>query len=119
MNKIIWLIKQLFPLDYNSTFTENGIRKISTFKMWFGKCYNVKEYEFVKNKIKETGFITSEQASRLLNWTLHNSDNPDLAITILRETKNIWIKNDFIIDQKKEIPICEMKDIDLKCLRSN
>lgn len=51
-NKIIWLIKQLFPLDYYTTqIVEdcNGKRcEVVTWKMWFGRAYNIKAYEIKK-----------------------------------------------------------------------
>ena len=47
MKKIIWLIKQLFPFDYYSYYKENGKNRISTWKMIFGKCYNIKKYEVI------------------------------------------------------------------------
>ena len=45
MNEIIWFIKQLFPLDYYSRYRNNNKEMISTWRMLFGKCYNIKKYE--------------------------------------------------------------------------
>ena len=47
MNKIIWLIKQLFPLNYYSHYKENNKERLSTWKMFFGKCYNIKKHEVI------------------------------------------------------------------------
>jgi len=45
MNEIIWFIKQFFPLDYYSHYKSNGKEMVSTWKMFLGKCYNIKKYE--------------------------------------------------------------------------
>lgn len=45
MNKITWYLKQLFPLCYNSEYMTGNKKIVSTWKMWLGKSYNVKEYE--------------------------------------------------------------------------
>lgn len=42
-SKIIWLLKQILPLKYESTYTEmetnNKIH--STWRMWLGKPFNI------------------------------------------------------------------------------
>jgi len=48
LNKIIFYIKQLFKLQYYSCYFEGDIKYVTTWKMWFGKCYEIKKYE-VKN----------------------------------------------------------------------
>ena len=45
MNKLLWLIKQLLPLDYYSRYEKDGKKMISTWKMLFGKCYNIRTNE--------------------------------------------------------------------------
>lgn len=40
----MWYIKQLLPLLYVSTYTEDGQRKLAIWRMWLGRCYNVREY---------------------------------------------------------------------------
>ena len=57
MNKIIWYLKQLFPFTYVSKYmqvdngewsTKDNIRgyidRISIWKMWMGKCYNIQTF---------------------------------------------------------------------------
>lgn len=39
-----WFFKQLFPLHYSSVYGENGQRKITTWDMWLGKCYNIRTF---------------------------------------------------------------------------
>jgi hypothetical protein len=41
MSKLIWCIKQLFPLTYWSTFKEEDKTYLSIWRMWFGNCYDV------------------------------------------------------------------------------
>lgn len=41
MTKLIWMIKQLFPLRYESTYLEEGVVMHTTWKMWMGKCYDI------------------------------------------------------------------------------
>jgi len=43
MQKAIWYIKQILPLKYKSTFTRDGQRIHSTWRMWFGRCFAVVE----------------------------------------------------------------------------
>lgn len=45
MSKTTWFLKQLLPLTYVSTYAEHGAKKLTIFKMWFGKCYKVRNYE--------------------------------------------------------------------------
>lgn len=45
MDKIIWYLKQLFPLMYVSTYTENGSRKLTIWRMWFGRCFNIRTFD--------------------------------------------------------------------------
>ena len=50
MNKLKWYFKQLLPLKYVSTFTENGIRKRCIFRMWFGRSFNVRYFNLKQGK---------------------------------------------------------------------
>lgn len=43
-NKILWHIKQLFPFVYVSRYGENGERHLTIWNMWFGRCFNVRDY---------------------------------------------------------------------------
>lgn len=47
LNKIIWLIKQLFYLDYYSYYESEKKKYVTTWKMWLGKCYNIKTNEII------------------------------------------------------------------------
>jgi hypothetical protein len=47
MNKIIWCLKQLLPFSYFSEYKIGNKTMISCWKMWLGKCYNIREYEVV------------------------------------------------------------------------
>lgn len=44
MNKLVWCLKQLFPLKYDTVYTEGGKRKVSIWRMWFGRCFQVKRF---------------------------------------------------------------------------
>ncbi len=44
MNKILWYFKQLFPLIYWSKYKEGEKNIFTIWKMWFGKCYNIKNF---------------------------------------------------------------------------
>lgn len=43
MNKIAWHIKQLLPLRYKTHYTENGERHYCEWRMWFGRCFDVRD----------------------------------------------------------------------------
>lgn len=40
LNKIIYLLKQAFPLTYNHSFSVGNARVITVWKMWLGRDYN-------------------------------------------------------------------------------
>ncbi|MBU5311903.1 hypothetical protein KQI38_07660 [Tissierella carlieri] len=44
LDKIIWCLRQLFPLTYRTTYIEKGKKHFVVWKMWFGKCYKVEDY---------------------------------------------------------------------------
>lgn len=44
MNRVIWYLKQLLPLTYRTTYTENGQRHFSVWRMWFGRCFDIDDY---------------------------------------------------------------------------
>ncbi len=48
-NKIIWYLKQLLPLTYWSTYSESGKRKFTIWKMWFGRCYQIRTFNIEQN----------------------------------------------------------------------
>jgi hypothetical protein len=41
MQRIKWYIKQLFPLTYRTTYTQEGKRHFTVWRMWMGRCYAV------------------------------------------------------------------------------
>ena len=45
MHKIVWLLKQLVPLTYRSKYEKNGKKFFCVWQMWFGKCFNIEEYQ--------------------------------------------------------------------------
>jgi len=48
MNRLSWCLKQLLPFQYVSTYTEDEQRKLSVFRMWFGRCFNVRTYSLAE-----------------------------------------------------------------------
>ena len=45
MKKLLWILKQLLPLKYNSVFTTNGLRKVTIWRQWFGKVLWCESYK--------------------------------------------------------------------------
>lgn len=45
MNKVSYLIKQLFPLDYYTKYHSDGKFWIATWKQQFGRPYNICYYK--------------------------------------------------------------------------
>jgi hypothetical protein len=45
---MIWYLKQLLPLQYVSTYGENGKRYVEVWRMWFGKCFDSRRWELAK-----------------------------------------------------------------------
>lgn len=43
MQKLIWTLKQLLPLHYDSRYTEAGQRHHVTWRMWFGRCFDIRD----------------------------------------------------------------------------
>lgn len=48
MKKIFWHLKQLLPLLYVATYAEFGTRKLSIWRMWFGRCFAIREYRILR-----------------------------------------------------------------------
>lgn len=44
MNKVVWNIKQLFPLKYHSIYTVGKNKYISIWYQYFGKIFKHKKY---------------------------------------------------------------------------
>ena len=49
MSRLVWMLRQLFPLTYRTTYTQDGERRFAIWRMWFGRCFDVADYA-----IKET-----------------------------------------------------------------
>lgn len=48
MKKIIFIIKQFIPFTYYSKYKiENGEHKLTVWKQWFGKPYNIKTFNIL------------------------------------------------------------------------
>lgn len=45
---IIWYLKQLLPLRYESVYLEGGKRWLCIWRMWFGRCFSVRYFELAK-----------------------------------------------------------------------
>ena len=45
MSKLTWYLKQLFPLKYDTEYSENGKSYVTIWKMWLGRCFAIKKYE--------------------------------------------------------------------------
>lgn len=40
-----WYIKQTLPLHYESRFKEDGKSILCQWRMWLGRCFNVRSWE--------------------------------------------------------------------------
>ena len=47
MKRLVWCIKQLLPLMYVSEYREDGYRRLTIWRMWMGRCFNVRDYGIV------------------------------------------------------------------------
>jgi hypothetical protein len=45
MKRITWYLKQLLPLTYRSHYGKGMREMFCVWKMWFGKCFAVEEYD--------------------------------------------------------------------------
>lgn len=44
MSKLIWYLRQLFPLTYRSHYsTESGQKRFAVWRMWLGCCFDVED----------------------------------------------------------------------------
>jgi len=41
---MIWYLKQLLPLKYKTEYIEGGQRYFEEWRMWFGRCFNIKRF---------------------------------------------------------------------------
>lgn len=44
MRKLVWYLKQLFPFNYVTTYREEGEKRLTIWRMWFGRCFNIQTY---------------------------------------------------------------------------
>jgi hypothetical protein len=44
LSKLVWGLKQLFPLTYRSHYTEKGKKHFVVWNMWFGRCFNIEDF---------------------------------------------------------------------------
>ena len=42
--KGLWCLKQLLPMTYWTTFTSDGTRRVTIWKMWLGRCFGAREW---------------------------------------------------------------------------
>ncbi len=40
-SRLVWLIKQLVPLTYRTTYIEDGKRHFCVWKMWMGRQFDI------------------------------------------------------------------------------
>jgi len=53
---MIWYLKQLLPLRYETTYGENGNRYFEIWRMWFGRCFNQRRYRLHVEKSPKKPF---------------------------------------------------------------
>jgi len=44
MDKLIWYLKQLFPMKYDTIYKEDGTWYVTIWRMWLGRCFAIKKY---------------------------------------------------------------------------
>lgn len=44
MDRITWHLRQLLPLRYESTYTEDGDRWLCVWRMWLGRSFAVRRW---------------------------------------------------------------------------
>ena len=42
--RVRWSLKQLLPLHYHTVFVEDGLPRLSIWRMWMGYSFNIKTY---------------------------------------------------------------------------
>lgn len=50
-HRLKWYIKQPFFLRYESRFKENGKSILCQWRMWGGRCFNVRSWELANGKV--------------------------------------------------------------------
>jgi hypothetical protein len=46
--RLIWYIKQLLPLKYDTVFRENEVKKLCIWHMWLGRCFNIRYFQLAE-----------------------------------------------------------------------
>jgi hypothetical protein len=100
MNRILWYIKQLFPLTYRTTTEEDGEKYFHVWKMWFGHVYkhdivrdsgckrkDVEWLVYESQFVSENPLMTSDRAREVLGF---KTDNEYMAWAMIYTIK---IKN--------------------------
>lgn len=50
-DKMVWCIKQLLPLKYKTYYIQDSaVHYYTEWRMWFGKCFNIKKWEITKKE---------------------------------------------------------------------
>ncbi len=53
--RVKWCLKQLLPLTYVTEYTTDGRRVVTVWRMWFGRCFDVREWEIAPRTSGEIG----------------------------------------------------------------
>ena len=43
-SRLVWSIRQLLPLHYRTTYSEQGRRHYAVWRMWFGRVFDYDDY---------------------------------------------------------------------------
>lgn len=46
---IVYWSKQLLPLTYRSKYVKDGKKVFCVWRMWFGQCFDIEEYQIVED----------------------------------------------------------------------
>jgi len=65
VQKIIWYLKQLLPLTYVTTFTENGRRRLCIWRMWWGRSFAIRYFDLAA----EAGTAAKNYPTRTITVT--------------------------------------------------
>ncbi len=72
MNRLVWLVKQLLPLRYESIYGESNQQFLSIWRMWFGRCFSVRTHALANNDdidlVGTLRLTIKDQNSKIKNW---------------------------------------------------
>ena len=51
MKAVFWYLKQLLPLTYRASFEFEGKKIFSVWRMWFGKVFDLEEFEILRSTV--------------------------------------------------------------------